>query len=114
MQSYTWKITDATLLKQMKSAANGNGFNNPTFTLFNLRWYLDFYPNGEAESSKGCCNLFLKLVMLPKKVSEIVLRRKLTNQESGRFSEIQTSFKEGDTSTGWCDSKLKTNKIQKK
>eukprot|EP01084_Bolivina_argentea_P036048 66723_1 len=113
MTSYTWKVTDATLLNKIKSAANKDLFSSPSFTICNLRWYLELYPNGTDESSKGCCNLFLYLIMLPKKVSKIIFRRRLKHQETDTLSNIQTSFKEGDTSTGWSDSKLKTNKIQK-
>eukprot|EP01084_Bolivina_argentea_P036042 66708_1 len=113
MQSYTWKITDATLLKQMKCAANGKCFNSPTFTLCNLRCYFDFYPNGGRKSAEGSCDLYVILVMLPTNASKIVLRRKLTNQESGRFSLTKTTLTQDDASTGWPSGRLKTNEIQK-
>eukprot|EP01084_Bolivina_argentea_P179166 309615_1 len=113
MPSYTWKITDAALLRQIKSAENKKCFISPTFTLCNLRWYLNLCPNGEA-TSKGCCNFYVNLVMIPKKVSKMVLQRKLSNQESGRFSETQVSFKDNDkTNSGWPHGRLKTNEIQK-
>eukprot|EP01084_Bolivina_argentea_P214114 363554_1 len=110
MPSYTWKITDATFLKQIKSAANEKCFNGPTFTLCNLRWYLNVYPNGCDESSKGSCDVFLNLVMLPTKVSKIAVRIKLTNTETDRVSEQQAALKESKKDTGWPIDKLKTKK----
>eukprot|EP01084_Bolivina_argentea_P179168 309617_1 len=69
----------------------------------------------DKKNSKGSFELYLMLVMYPTKVSEIVFRRKLTNQESGRFTQANVSFskKEGRKSTGWPDGRLKTNEIQK-
>eukprot|EP01084_Bolivina_argentea_P036049 66724_1 len=112
MTSYTWKVTDATLLNKIKSAANKDLFSSPSFTICNLRWYLALYPNGTDKSSEGCFNLFLRLVMLPKKVLKIIFRRKLKIEETDTLSHIRKTFQEGHTNTGWPDSTLKTNEIQ--
>eukprot|EP01084_Bolivina_argentea_P165653 287747_1 len=113
MPSHVWKITDATLLNKMKSAANRDLFNSPSFTICNLRWYLKLYPNGNDKSREGCCKLFLHLIMLPKKIAKIIFRRKLKHQESGKVSDAQDTLTKDHINTGWPDSKLKTNEIQK-
>ena len=41
---YEWKITDSATLNAIKQARNGKNFLSPIFSLFGLKWYLEFIP----------------------------------------------------------------------
>eukprot|EP01084_Bolivina_argentea_P076654 138945_1 len=73
--SYTWRITDETLITQMKNAKPNQPFLSPSFRLFNLTFQLEFLPNGQTKT-KGNAHLFLNLCGLSPKVHSINMWRK--------------------------------------
>eukprot|EP01083_Nonionella_stella_P029019 79979_1 len=89
--SYTWRITDETLITQMKNAKRNQSFLSPSFRLFNLTFQLEFFPNGQTKT-KGNVELFLMICGLSPKVHSINMWRKSSfvevDVEDARNTEI--------------------------
>merc|ERR1712176_422857 len=83
MGSYTWKITDPSLLQQIKSAKPGNEFKSDKFSLFGFKWYLELNPNGINHSRKGNVSIFLYLMASSPKIHSLTFKRKCTLIEDG-------------------------------
>ena len=98
--SYVWRITDQSLLKQMKSCKVGTNFKSDVFTLHGFKWhvvpnwyfhhddhvctafrYLQLWPNGDS-TRKGKVLIFAVLPSLSPKFSKIALHRTYSFLES--------------------------------
>lgn len=62
---FLWEIDDEKLVTEIVNADNEQKFESPEFTIANLRWKMDVYPNGKDEESKGYVNVDLRLMELP-------------------------------------------------
>eukprot|EP01083_Nonionella_stella_P282589 961557_1 len=76
--SYTWNIVDPTLITEIKTAKPGQKFRSPIFSIFNFRWFLELFPNGQSANSLGITKIFLTLVALSPNVKSITINRKYT------------------------------------
>jgi len=72
--SYSWKITDHSLVKQIKEARAGQSFYSPTFLLFNLGWKMEIIPNN-LKNGQSKTSMYLCLKALPPNVKLIQLER---------------------------------------
>eukprot|EP01084_Bolivina_argentea_P045891 84469_1 len=70
LDSFTWTITDPTLIKEMISAKPGKSFLSPIHRLFNFTWQLQVKPTGHHEQP-GNVYLFLNLCGLSPKVDSV-------------------------------------------
>eukprot|EP01083_Nonionella_stella_P176760 619336_1 len=111
MTTYTWKITDPSLVQQMKNAKNESKWSSPTFAAGGFKWYLDVYPNGLDKSVKGYVDLFLYLAFVPPKVKSIPARYELRLIETDTFYKNRKSFDKSEMNSGWTR-KLLHNQIQ--
>eukprot|EP01083_Nonionella_stella_P123770 373142_1 len=71
MSTYTWKITDPSLVQSMKNAKIGAEWKSPRFSIGGFSWYLELCPNGYSNDDKGHVQLFLGLAFLPPKVKSL-------------------------------------------
>eukprot|EP01083_Nonionella_stella_P282585 961552_1 len=76
--SYTWNITDQTLVTRIKTAKPGQKFKSPVFTMFNFRWFLVLWPNGQTKKSTGKTQIYLTLVTFSGNVKSMRVARKYT------------------------------------
>eukprot|EP01083_Nonionella_stella_P147601 466041_1 len=111
MTTYTWKITDPSLVQQMKNSKNESKWSSPTFAAGGFKWYLDVYPNGLDKSVKGYVDLFLYLAFVPPKVKSIPARYELRLIETDTFYKNRKSFDKSEMNSGWTR-KLLHNQIQ--
>eukprot|EP01083_Nonionella_stella_P167053 560459_1 len=112
MSTYTWKITDPSLMRSMKNAKNEVKWKSPVFSIGGFRWYLKVYPNGDRVVDNGYVSLYLHLAFLPPKAKSLSI-----GQES-RLIETDTMYSVGGATydkdhMSWGSPKtLKTENIQ--
>eukprot|EP01083_Nonionella_stella_P303053 1047480_1 len=64
--SYSWKITDPVIIKQIHSATSNKAFRSDNFEIGGLRYFIKLYPNGNAEvKNNGKYMLFVQLLAMP-------------------------------------------------
>eukprot|EP01083_Nonionella_stella_P123869 373542_1 len=112
--SYTWNITDQTVITQIQTAKPGQQFKSPVFCMFNFRWYLELFPNGSSDKSVGKTQIYLTLVALSKKVESIRINRKYTLVELGAVSEaVHTLTHEKIYALSWPANTVSAPELQK-
>eukprot|EP01083_Nonionella_stella_P123908 373707_1 len=112
--SYTWNITDPTLITQIKTAKPGTSFKSPVFSLLNLRWLLEVCPNGQNAKSSGTASIFLTLLALSDKVKSIRINRKYTLAELDVLHDSnKTLTHEHMACASWPKVTVKTQDLQK-
>eukprot|EP01083_Nonionella_stella_P216358 777829_1 len=112
--SYTWNITDPTFITQIKTAKFGQRFKSPIFSMFDLRWFCQLYPNGQHEQRRGTTTMFVFLIALSKNVESIRINRtfrfvELDITDRDRFMTV--SHEEMHLSS-WPAGTVKTQDIQ--
>eukprot|EP01083_Nonionella_stella_P147006 463116_1 len=119
MSTYTWKITDPSLVRQIKNAKNNARWSSPMFSSCGFRWYLDFTPNSSRNTNKShdfkrikYAIIFLCLASLPPKVKSIQIRKELRLIETNSVANSSNTFEKDNTSWGWSVTQLKTKEIQ--
>eukprot|EP01083_Nonionella_stella_P027017 74297_1 len=112
MSTYTWKITDPSLVRQIKNAKNKAQWTSPTFAGGGFRWYLDFRPNGQTNKLMGCAMVFLCLASLPPKVKSIQIRTEYHLLETNTVHNTSNTFDKDGMSWGWTSTHLQTKEIQ--
>eukprot|EP01084_Bolivina_argentea_P295255 508260_1 len=110
MSSYNWTISDASMVKKMKSAAVEEGFLSSVFSMHGFKWYMKIYTNGASKERKGICCLYFYLAALPSKVKSVTTRRKLIFVDT-TDSRIH-QFTQDKMYIGWPTGTLKTAEIQ--
>eukprot|EP01083_Nonionella_stella_P100143 282090_1 len=100
MSTYTWKITDPSLVRQIKNAKNMAQWTSPTFAGGGFRWYLDFRPNGYDNKSMGYAVIFLRLASLPPKVKSVEVRKELHLIETNTVHNTSNTFDKDNMSWG--------------
>eukprot|EP01083_Nonionella_stella_P006349 18430_1 len=64
--SYSWKITDPVIIKQIHSAASNKAFHSDNFETGGLRYHIRLYPNGNGDAkNNGKYMLFVQLLAIP-------------------------------------------------
>eukprot|EP01084_Bolivina_argentea_P255037 428877_1 len=81
--TYTWRITDAQMIKSMLNAENMQVFESKIFEIANLKWQLLFYPNGCKPKFRGKLSVQLKPIGIPQMISKIVFFREFRILETG-------------------------------
>ena len=71
---YEWKIFDSQLINKILNAENSEQFDSDLFTVCNLQWRAEIFPNGDDTSNEGDCNINLRLVTLPSELRVIYLQ----------------------------------------
>eukprot|EP01083_Nonionella_stella_P272331 923403_1 len=101
MSTYTWKMTDPSLIRSMKHAKNGSQCKSPIFSIGGFRWYLDVFPNGHKKDNNGYVELFLQLAFLPPKVKALQIQQKLRLVETDTIKSDTDTYEKGDMNMGW-------------
>eukprot|EP01083_Nonionella_stella_P027016 74292_1 len=112
MSTYTWEITDPSLVQQMKNAKNKAQWTSSTFSGGGFRWYLDFRPNGHTNKYMGYAIIFLCLASLPPKVKSIQIRKEFRLIETDAGHSANSTYAKGTMSLGWQATQLQTKEIQ--
>eukprot|EP01083_Nonionella_stella_P226791 805102_1 len=112
MSTYTWEITDPSLVRRMKNAKNTDQWSSPIFSGGGFRWYMDFSPNGNTNTLMGCALIFLRLASLPPKVKSIQIGKELCLIETNSVAASSNTFTKKNTSWGWTEDHLQTKEIQ--
>ena len=68
---YEWCIKNKELLHKMMTAKNGDKFASQEFTMCNLKWQIEVYPNGHDQSAEGRVRIMLKLLRMPQSFQKI-------------------------------------------
>eukprot|EP01083_Nonionella_stella_P032352 88547_1 len=110
MSTYTWKITDPSLVRSMKNAKFKSYWKSPVFSFGGFKWYLNVYPNGNKRNSNGYVELFLQLAFLPPKVKALQIQQKLRLVETDTIKSSTDTYEKGDM--GWGLTILQTEKLQ--
>eukprot|EP01083_Nonionella_stella_P288472 981613_1 len=117
MSTYTWKITDPSLVRQIKNAKNNAKWSSPTFAGGGFRWYLDFTPNSCRNTNKSHKRIryaivFLRLASLPPKVKSIEIAKELRLFETDTTSNMSHTYDKKYMSFGWAVNQIPTTKLQ--
>ena len=111
--SYSWIITDPSLLNQIKTAKPRDGWKSPVFPLYGFQWYLKVYPNGSTSKEKGWVQIYFKLAnsVLPPKVKQLFTIFEITEQETNTQSVFHYTYRNSHLSWGGTHN-LKTAEIE--
>eukprot|EP01083_Nonionella_stella_P012944 36548_1 len=112
MSTYTWKITDPSLMRQIKNAKNKARWSSPIFSVGGFRWHLDFTPNGNTNTRIGDAIVFLHLAFLPAKVKSIEIAKKIRLFETDTVSNMSHTYDKGAMGWGWAENQIQTTKLQ--
>eukprot|EP01083_Nonionella_stella_P027014 74290_1 len=112
MSTYTWEITDPSLVQQMKNAKNKAQWTSPMFSGGGFRWYLKFRPNGNTNKLMGWVIISLCLASLPPKVKSIQIRKEFRLIETDAGHSANSTYAKGTMSLGWQATQLQTKEIQ--
>eukprot|EP01083_Nonionella_stella_P268578 908015_1 len=110
MSTYTWKITDPSLVRSMKDAKNGSKWKSPVFSIGGFRWVFSVYPNGHHNDANGYMSVVLYLAFLPPKVKSLQIEQKLRLIETDTIKSSTDTYEKGDM--GWGLTILQTEKLQ--
>ena len=111
MTTFSWNIDDPTLLKQIKSSANGEKFVSATFEAQGFKWRCTLYPNGWNDSNEGQVQFSLSLAYLPPKVKEIKILRAFKLKECNISKTSDSSYTDL-SGFAWPNNTLKLSNIQ--
>ena len=70
---YTWTVDDPKMTSSILGAKHRQKAKSRPFTMANLRWELEVYPNGNRDNVPGFVNIYLNLHALPAALEEIEL-----------------------------------------
>eukprot|EP01083_Nonionella_stella_P067871 179804_1 len=112
MSTYTWKITDPSLVRSMKNAKNRFSWKSPRFSINGFSWYLKVYPNGHRDDDKGHVQLFLGLAFLPPKVKSLRIGKEFRLIETDTIYNRDSTYHKDNMSVGWPFKTLKAGEIQ--
>ena len=73
--SFTWNMTDKSLIKQILNASNGELFQSKSFIMTKLPWKLQLHPNGIDKKRKGIVTISLLLLSCPTALHEMAISR---------------------------------------
>ena len=94
--SFTWNIIDKNLIQNILNAPNKQKFESKPFTIAQLQWILQLYPNGSRDDNKGSVKVYLKLLAMPAGLDSIICSRVISyNQTFANHSYISTFNKSG-------------------
>eukprot|EP01083_Nonionella_stella_P058334 152814_1 len=110
MSTYTWKIADPSLVRQIKNAKNKAQWSSPMFSGGGFRWFLDFSPNGYDNTNIGYAYTFLRLASLPPKVKSIQIGKELRLIETDAGNSASNIFDKDNMNQGWQATQLQTKK----
>eukprot|EP01083_Nonionella_stella_P282586 961554_1 len=112
--SYTWNIVDPTLITEIKTAKPGQKFRSPIFSIFNFRWFLELFPNGQSANSLGITKIFLRLVALSAKLKSLRINRKYTFTELDVLHDTSRTLSHTQMGcASWPAGIVKTKDLQK-
>eukprot|EP01083_Nonionella_stella_P016792 46878_1 len=112
MSTYTWKITDPSLVRSMKNAKTGSIWKSPIFSIGGFKWNLVVHPNGNDNKSNGYLKLFLGLAFLPAKVKSVAIGKELRLIETDTMRSANSTYEKDHLTLGWKTTTLKTEKLQ--
>eukprot|EP01084_Bolivina_argentea_P143562 252044_1 len=112
-EEFTWTITDGTLTSFYTYKPGQQYINSPTFTLCNLKWKIDIYPNGYQLDTKGSFKIYIELLSMPKTAQNIIVCRTIRCDEPNIKITNICQYKKS-VATGWKRGTLLLNEIKQK
>ena len=109
--TFEW-IIDNEILQQMKKAEQSQRFPSKKFKISELDWLLDVYPCGNADDRVGNFEVFLRLLLLPRKWKDIILCFSLHCNETLCSKTSVATFNDVDHSWGWPIDTMRLSDIQ--
>eukprot|EP01084_Bolivina_argentea_P176516 305441_1 len=110
-KSYTWNITDPSIVNKIKNAKRGESTNSDMFRMYGFNWYMKFYK--EWQTWPGNAMLFLYLANLPPKISQISVKRCISIKEFNfQFSKTFRFNTTKASGAGWPKNTLLTNSVK--
>lgn len=109
---FAWKVEEESMLKKIKSANNGEHFENERFAMCGLLWFFRVYPSGKDKHDDGELKLYLHLDSLPKAIASISCHFQLFVDETETIYSDFAHFRTGFLFDGWQSSRIKTQQIQ--
>lgn len=109
---FEWKITDYKVIENLKSAANGMGFDSPVFDAFGYKWCLQLFPSGYNADNRESVDLFLYLVSVPPDIDCIAVNYTMTMKELMVDFSYSEQFSKENFLTGWPYNVVKILDIQ--
>ena len=103
--SFTWKITDSSMVGKILNAKNGEKFESDPFMISRTKCQLEIYPNGHTQEISGYFVIFLKIVSIPKYVQCINIGRifrVLENKAAAGYQKKYVNTQEPDYWTRKC------------
>eukprot|EP01084_Bolivina_argentea_P016878 31529_1 len=97
-QSFQWKIDDK-LLQQMKLSNVGKRFES---IIYNKMWFINITPNGATKKWEDAFDIFLVLCSLPKNVSKITAKWKISAHPQNIEMNGSKDFSFKKCFVGWC------------
>eukprot|EP01083_Nonionella_stella_P011349 32260_1 len=107
--TFIWNSISEDLVQHIKEASHGRYFESNVFGMYDCKWFLRLYPSG---GETGICDLFLRLLTLPKNVATICIKYELFHKETDTRYSTFTQFDKADDSEGWPRHKLKTEELK--
>ena len=107
---YSCIIDDPYLIEQMLAAENKQDFLSNIFSIAELNWQIDFYPNGNKEYNLGSFMVYLKLLSFRKSWKEIIVCRRISCPEAASSSTSIVSYTQ-NKSNGWDQNTLKLSEL---
>lgn len=74
--SYSWNITDKSLIQRMKNETGHRWFRGPIFSAFAFKWRIVVAPNGHKSANINTVSFMLELVSIPPKIREVKMNWK--------------------------------------
>ena len=100
--NYEWSITDPSTLIAIKKATNGKNFLSPLFSLFGMRWYLEFMPvpierdpefgESDKDNPRDHTILYLCAASVSPNIKEIRMNYTLTLKETDTIYQNTTEL----------------------
>eukprot|EP01084_Bolivina_argentea_P222518 376618_1 len=106
-------FSDIHIMNKIKNSSNGTSFKSDIFCVRHFKMYLDIWPNGYNSTQIGVFNLYLNLVSLSNKISEIEFEFTISVKETNTKWSSTAALGMVDTSIGWRANQISTKDIEK-
>eukprot|EP01084_Bolivina_argentea_P309793 535899_1 len=111
--TYTWNIHDVKLLKKIVNAKNGERFVSDVFTIGELNWKIEMYPNGNNKEEMGSFDVFVTLLSLPTSWKSVIINKSIQCQQTkSSQTDLSTYNNSGRQSLGWNVNCLRLEEIK--
>eukprot|EP01084_Bolivina_argentea_P105440 188802_1 len=109
-KSYTWNVTDPSIINKIKNAKTGESIESDLFKMHGFNWYLAFFKEGLTWP--GNANVVLFLTDLPPKISQMSVKRWISIKELNLQYTNTSLFKNKSMNWGFRKNTLLTSSVK--